>query len=44
MTGALLDDKMFERIVRNEVKVSVSIDGGELQTTLSAEKAPTPLQ
>jgi radical SAM protein with 4Fe4S-binding SPASM domain len=27
--GRLLDDKAFENIVRNEVKVSVSIDGGK---------------
>ncbi len=27
--GRLLDDKAFDAIVRNEVKVSVSIDGGE---------------
>ncbi len=27
--GRLLDDKAFENIVRNEVRVSVSIDGGE---------------
>ena len=28
--GRLLDDKSFENIVKNEVKVSVSIDGGEV--------------
>ena len=27
--GRLLDDKAFDAIVKNEVKVSVSIDGGE---------------
>jgi radical SAM protein with 4Fe4S-binding SPASM domain len=27
--GRLLDDKAFENIVRNEVKVSISIDGGK---------------
>jgi sulfatase maturation enzyme AslB (radical SAM superfamily) len=27
--GRLLDDKAFDNIVKNEVKVSVSIDGGK---------------
>jgi radical SAM protein with 4Fe4S-binding SPASM domain len=32
--GRLLDDKAFENIVKNEVKVSVSIDGGEATNDL----------
>jgi radical SAM protein with 4Fe4S-binding SPASM domain len=32
--GRLLDDKSFENIVKNEVKVSVSIDGGEATNNL----------
>jgi sulfatase maturation enzyme AslB (radical SAM superfamily) len=32
--GRLLDDKAFENIVRNEVRVSVSIDGGEVTNDL----------
>ena len=32
--GRLLDDKAFESIVRNEVRVSVSIDGGEVTNDL----------
>ncbi len=32
--GRLLDDKAFDSIVKNEVKVSVSIDGGEATNDL----------
>jgi AdoMet-dependent heme synthase len=32
--GRLLDDKAFDQIVKNEVKVSVSIDGGEATNDL----------
>jgi radical SAM protein with 4Fe4S-binding SPASM domain len=32
--GRLLDDKAFDNIVKNEVKVSVSIDGGEAMNDL----------
>lgn len=32
--GRLLDDKAFENIVKNEVKISVSIDGGEVTNDL----------
>ncbi len=32
--GRLLDDKAFDNIVKNEVKVSVSIDGGETTNDL----------
>ena len=32
--GRLLDDKAFENIVKNEVKVSISIDGGEATNDL----------
>jgi MoaA/NifB/PqqE/SkfB family radical SAM enzyme len=32
--GRMLDDKAFESIVRNEVRVSVSIDGGEITNDL----------
>ncbi|MCW4011096.1 MAG: radical SAM protein [Candidatus Bathyarchaeota archaeon] len=32
--GRLLDDKAFDQIVKNEVKVSVSVDGGEATNDL----------
>lgn len=36
--GRLLDDKAFEGIVKNEVKVSISIDGAELTNDLMRGK------
>ena len=36
--GRLLDDKAFESIVRNEVRVSVNIDGGEVTNDSVREK------
>ncbi len=36
--GRLLDEKAFDQIVKNEVKVSVSIDGGEATNDLARGK------